>query len=97
MFEEKHVETFYSEDKSEIWAKCWICNNQLFGQGKNIKERKASAYENLVNHIKLWHSEETNAKIAVQMVKSSTHRLSWADFLKLLEEKYYKEFIIVDR
>ena len=43
MFEEKHVETFYSEDKSEIWAKCWICNNQLFGQGKNIKERKASA------------------------------------------------------
>lgn len=31
------------------------------------------------------------------MVKSSTHQLSYDDFLTLLEEKNYEEFMIVDR
>ncbi len=31
------------------------------------------------------------------MVKSSTHQLSYDDFLNLLEDKNYEEFMIVDR
>lgn len=56
----------------------------MFGQGKNLKERRSSAYENLVNHVTRVHVEETTSKFAVQMIKSSTYQLSYNDFLQLL-------------
>jgi hypothetical protein len=64
MFSVKNIEPNISQDKLVVMTKCWICDKGVGNtEGNNLKDKKTSASRNLINHLRVWHSNDLTQKI----------------------------------